>query len=240
MNNLVFTDGAQQETVEGQREFYIGGSELNQLFDDFYKGDIIRNIFDKICYERRDEGAAQPEWAVFGHQAEDILRDFINRTMKRNYKPAVAVYDEHQCRTNVDGYDEEAIEQLWECKTYSGKENIEKYRKQIVYYLLRNNVPSLLLTTFNKDVLDENGKKIRNITIEEMTDKEITKRVKNHIIYLKDNEVLVKHIENLTEQYIMLYTYISTSNLMKQFIKDYRVMIGNEKDSISEFMKNFE
>lgn len=240
MNKFVFTDEAQQESVEGQREFYIGGSELNQIFDDFYKGDIIRNIFDKICYERRDEDAAQPDWAVFGHQAEDKIRAFINKTMKRNYRPAVAVYEEKQCRTNVDGYDEKAIEPLWECKTYSGKLNIEKYRKQIVYYLLRNNVDSLLLSALNKDVLDENGKKIRNITIEELTDEEIKKRTTNIVIYLKDNEVLVNHIERLLEHYRLLYNYISTSSLMKQFIKDYKVMIGNEKDSIEVFMKNFE
>ena len=41
------------------------------------------------------------------------------------------------------------------CANVPSGTNIEKYRKQIVYYMMKNNLPSILLSTFNKDVLDE-------------------------------------------------------------------------------------
>src|SRR5574344_1940190 len=226
MSKFIFTDSPeeQNESVTVKRNFYIGGSELNKMFEDFYKGDIIQNIFEKICYIEH-EGDVQPDWATFGHQAEEIIRDYTNRKFGVNYRPAVAINEEKQSRTNVDGYDKNAEHQLWECKTYSGKENIGKYTKQITYYMLRNNIKECLLTTLSKDVLDDGGKKVRNITIEELNDSELAKRLKFHIVKLEDYKELSKQIEKLTDKYIELYNYISRSNLMKKYIEDYKQMI---------------
>lgn len=242
MSEFIFTDSPeeQNESVTHKRDFYIGGSELNKIFEDFYKGDIIRNIFDKLCYmDREHSDIPQPDWAIFGHQAEEIIREYVNRTYKRNYRPAVAINDSKQSRTNVDGYDSNAEQQLWECKTYSGKEDISKYTKQIVYYMLRNNIEECLLTTLSKDVLDDGGKKVRNITIEELNDSELAKRLKFHIVKLSDYAPLAKQIDNLTDKYRELYNYISNSNLMKKYIEDYKQMLINQDDMIANFMKSF-
>lgn len=240
-NKFIFTDSKEEQdaSVTSRREFYIGGSELNKIFDDFYKGDIIQNIFDKLSYTPVDENAGQPDWAIFGHEAEEIIRDYVNRIFKVNYRPAVATYDKLHCRTNVDGYDPKAEHQLWECKTYSGKENIDKYIKQIVYYMLRNNIESLQLNTLNKDVLDENGKKIRNITIEELTDAEIAQRLNTHILKLKDYKMLTKQIDKLIPEYILLYNHIKRSNLMKLYIDDYKKMNEKQDAFINDFMEGF-
>ena len=242
MSNFIFTDSPeeQNESVTHKRDFYIGGSELNKIFEDFYKGDIIQNIFEKLCYmDREHSDIPQPDWAVFGHQAEEIIRKYVNKTYNRNYRPAVAINDEKQSRTNVDGYDSEAEQQLWECKTYSGKEDITKYTKQIVYYMLRNNIKECLLTTLSKDVLDDGGKKVRNITIEELNDSELAKRLKFHIVKLEDYKELAKQIDKLTAKYVELYNYISRSNLMKRYIEDYKQMIVKQDDMIANFMKSF-
>lgn len=242
MSNFIFTDSPeeQNESVTRRRDFYIGGSELNKIFEDFYKGDIIQNIFDKLCYmDREHSDIPQPDWAVFGHRAEEIIRNYVNIKYNRNYRPAVAINDAKQSRTNVDGYDPNAEQQLWECKTYSGKEDISKYTKQIVYYMLRNNIKECLLTTLSKDVLDNGGKKVRNITIEELNDSELAKRLKFHIVKLEDYKELSKQIEKLTDKYIELYNYISRSNLMKKYIEDYKQMIISQDDMIANFMKSF-
>ena len=49
MIKWIYTDSPeeQNESVTSKRNFYIGGSELNKIFEDFYKGDIIQNIFEK-------------------------------------------------------------------------------------------------------------------------------------------------------------------------------------------------
>ena len=242
MSNFIFTDSPeeQNESVTRRRDFYIGGSELNKIFEDFYKGDIIQNIFDKLCYmDREHSDIPQPDWAIFGHKAEEIIRNYVHIKYNRNYRPAVAINDAKQSRTNVDGYDPNAEQQLWECKTYSGKEDISKYTKQIVYYMLRNNIKECLLTTLSKDVLDDGGKKVRNITIEELNDSELAKRLKFHIVKLEDYKELSKQIEKLTDKYIELYNYISRSNLMKKYIEDYKQMIISQDDMIANFMKSF-
>ena len=240
MSKFIFTDSPeeQNESVTVKRNFYIGGSELNKMFEDFYKGDIIQNIFEKLCYTEH-EGGVQPDWATFGHQAEEIIRDYVNRKFKRNYRPAVSINESKQSRTNVDGYDENAEEPLWECKTYSGKENIDKYMKQITYYMLRNNLKSCLLTTLSKDVLDENGKKIRNITIEELNDEELEKRLSFHVIKFEDVKVLAKQIDNICNEYSKLYNYIANSHLMKKYIDDYKAMIFTQNSMVETFMDSF-
>lgn len=240
MSKFIFTDSPeeQNESVTVKRNFYIGGSELNKMFEDFYKGDIIQNIFEKLCYTEH-EGGVQPDWATFGHKAEEIIRNYVNKKFSVNYRPGVAINENKQSRTNVDGYDPNAENQLWECKTYSGKEDITKYTKQIVYYMLRNNISSCLLTTLHKDVTDENGKKIRNITIEELNDEELEKRLHFHIIKFEDYKLLASQIDNICDEYIKLYNYISNSKLMQKYIADYKSMIINKNDMISEFMKSF-
>ena len=242
MSEFIFTDSPeeQNESVTRKREFYIGGSEINKIFEDFYKGDIIQNIFDKLCYmDKEHSELPQPDWAIFGHRAEEIIRNYVNIKYNRNYRPAVAINDEKQSRTNVDGYDPNAEQQLWECKTYSGKEDITKYTKQIVYYMLRNNIKECLLTTLSKDVVDDGGKKVRNITIEELNDSELAKRLKFHIIKFEDHADLAKQIDKLTEKYRELYNYISRSNLMKKYIEDYKLMLIAQDDMIANFMKSF-
>ena len=242
MSEFIFTDSPeeQNESVTTRRNFYIGGSELNKMFEDFYKGDIIQNIFEKLCYIDRDTtGLPQPDWATFGHEAEEIIRDYVNRKFGCNYRPAVAINEEKQSRTNVDGFDPNAENPLWECKTYSGKENTDKYTKQIVYYMYRNNLKSCLLTTLSKDVLDETGKKIRNITLEELTDEELEKRLSFHILKLEDYKILADHIEKLCSEYSKLYSYISNSKIMQKYIEDYKSMIINQDTMIADFMKSF-
>lgn len=240
MIQWIYTDSPeeQNESVTNKRNFYIGGSELNKIFEDFYKGDIIQNIFEKLCYIDTSHNV-QPDWATFGHKAEEIIRDYVNRKFKRNYRPAVSINESKQSRTNVDGYDEDAEEPLWECKTYSGKENIDKYMKQITYYMLRNNLKSCLLTTLSKDVLDENGKKIRNITIEELNDEELEKRLSFHVIKFEDVKVLAKQIDNICNEYSKLYNYIANSHLMKKYIDDYKAMIFTQNSMVETFMDSF-
>lgn len=240
MINWIYTDSLeeQNESVTTKRNFYIGGSELNKIFEDFYKGDIIQNIFEKLCYTDTSHGV-QPDWATFGHQAEEIIRDYTNRKYNRHYRPAVSINEEKQSRTNVDGYDENAEEPLWECKTYSGKENIDKYMKQITYYMLRNNLKSCLLTTLNKDVLDKKGKKIRNITIEELTDDELEKRLKFHIITFDEVKKLAEQIDKLTIEYSKLYNYIANSHLMQRYIADYKAMVFTQNSMVENFMDGF-
>ena len=208
------------------------------MFEDFYKGDIIQNIFEKLCYTEH-EGGVQPEWATFGHQAEKIIRDYVNRKYKTNYRPAVSINEDKQSKTNVDGYDENAKEQLWECKTYSGKENIDKYMKQITYYMLRNNIDSCLLTTLSKDVVDKKGKKIRNITIEELNDDELKKRLNFHVIKFKQVKKLAEQIDMLTTEYSKLYNYIANSHLMNKFIEDYKAMMFTQNSMVENFMDSF-
>lgn len=242
MAKFVYTDSPEEQdaSVTNKRNFYIGGSELNSIFEAFYKGDIIQNIFEKLCYiDRSETDLPQPDWAEFGHKAEEIIRNYVNKKFGVNYRPGVAINEHKQSRTNVDGYDPNAENQLWECKTYSGKEDITKYTKQIVYYMLRNNISSCLLTTLHKDVTDENGKKIRNITIEELNDEELEKRLHFHIIKFEDHKLLASQIDNICDEYIKLYNYISNSKLMQKYIADYKSMIINKNDMISEFMKSF-
>lgn len=242
MAKFVYTDSPEEQdaSVTNKRNFYIGGSELNGIFEAFYKGDIIQNIFEKLCYiDRNETDLPQPDWAEFGHKAEEIIRNYVNKKFNVNYRPGVSINENKQSRTNVDGYDPNAENQLWECKTYSGKEDITKYTKQIVYYMLRNNISSCLLTTLHKDVVDENGKKIRNITIEELTDEELEKRLQFHIVKFEDNKLLASQIDNICNEYIKLYNYISNSKLMQKYIADYKSMIINKNDMISEFMKSF-
>lgn len=240
MVEWIYADSSEEQNkfVTEKRNFYIGGSELNKIFEDFYKGDIIQNIFEKLCYTESSHGV-QPDWAEFGHKAEEIIRDYINRTEGVNYRPAVAINNSKQSRTNVDGYDANAPHQLWECKTYSGKENIDKYMKQITYYMLRNNIDSCLLTTLNKDVLDKKGKKIRNITIEELTDKELKKRLKYHVIKFKQVKKLAEQIDEICEEYSNLYNYIVNSKLMQKFINDYKNMIFTQNSMVDSFMDSF-
>lgn len=240
MIEWIYTDSPeeQNESVTNKRNFYIGGSELNKMFEDFYKGDIIQNIFEKLCYIDTSHGV-QPDWATFGHKAEEIIRDYVNRKFNRNYRPAVSINEAKQCRTNVDGYDENAEEPLWECKTYSGKENIDKYMKQITYYMLRNNLSSCLLTTLSKDVLDDGGKKIRNITIEELNDEELEKRLKFHVIKFEDVKKLAEQIDKLTSEYSNLYNYIANSHLMQKYIEDYKAMIFTQNSMVESFMESF-
>lgn len=240
MVKWIYTDSPEEQnkSVTTKRNFYIGGSELNKMFEDFYKGDIIQNIFEKLCYTEH-EGGVQPEWATFGHQAEEIIRDYVNRKYKTNYRPAVSINEDKQSRTNVDGYDENAKEQLWECKTYSGKENIDKYMKQITYYMLRNNIDSCLLTTLSKDVVDKKGKKIRNITIEELNDDELKKRLNFHIIKFKQVKKLAEQIDMLTTEYSKLYNYIANSHLMNKFIEDYKAMMFTQNSMVENFMDSF-
>ena len=240
MVKWIYTDSPeeQNESVTTKRNFYIGGSELNKIFEDFYKGDIIQNIFEKLCYIDTSHGV-QPDWATFGHQAEEIIRDYVNRKFGRNYRPAVSINESKQSRTNVDGYDANAEEPLWECKTYSGKENIDKYMKQITYYMLRNNLKSCLLTTLSKDVLDNKGKKIRNITIEELTDEELEKRLKFHVIKFEDVKKLAEQIDKLTNEYSNLYNYIANSHLMQRYIEDYKAMMFTQNSMVETFMNSF-
>lgn len=240
MQKFIFTDTPeeQNESVTSKRDFYIGGSELNKMFEDFYKGDIIQNIFEKLCYFDKS-GGVQPDWATFGHEAEEVIRKYVNKKFNVNYRPGCAINEEKQSRTNVDGYDENAEHQLWECKTYSGKENIDKYKKQIVYYMLRNDIESCLLTTLSKDVLDENGKKIRNITIEELDDNELEKRLKFHVIKLEDYKILADQIDKLTSEYSKLYNYINNSKLMLKFIEEYKAMLFTQNSMVETFMDSF-
>ena len=240
MVKWIYTDSQeeQNESVTTKRNFYIGGSELNKIFEDFYKGDIIQNIFEKLCYVDTSHGV-QPDWATFGHQAEEIIRDYVNRKFGRNYRPAVSINESKQSRTNVDGYDKNAGEPLWECKTYSGKENIDKYMKQITYYMLRNNLKSCLLTTLSKDVLDDKGKKIRNITIEELTDEELEARLKFHVIKFEDVKKLAEQIDKLTSEYSNLYNYIANSHLMQKYIEDYKAMMFTQNSMVESFMDSF-
>lgn len=240
MIKWIYTDSPeeQNESVTSNRNFYIGGSELNKIFEDFYKGDIIQNIFEKLCYTDTSSGV-QPDWATFGHQAEEIIRDYVNRKFGRNYRPAVSINNAKQSRTNVDGYDENAEEPLWECKTYSGKENIDKYMKQITYYMLRNNLKSCLLTTLSKDVLDRHGKKIRNITIEELNDDELEKRLKFHVITFDEVKKLAEQIDELTIEYSKLYNYIANSHLMKKYIEDYKAMMFTQNSMVETYMDSF-
>ena len=240
MIKWIYTDSPeeQNESVTSNRNFYIGGSELNKIFEDFYKGDIIQNIFEKLCYTDTSSGV-QPDWATFGHQAEEIIRDYVNRKFGRNYRPAVSINNAKQSRTNVDGYDENAEEPLLECKTYSGKENIDKYMKQITYYMLRNNLKSCLLTTLSKDVLDRHGKKIRNITIEELNDDELEKRLKFHVITFDEVKKLAEQIDELTTEYSKLYNYIANSHLMKKYIEDYKAMMFTQNSMVETYMDSF-
>lgn len=241
MIDWIYTDSPeeQNESVTKKRNYYIGGSELNKIFEDFYKGDIIQNIFEKLCYIDKPATHVQPDWAVFGHQAEEIIRDYVNKTMNRNYRPAVSINNSKQSRTNVDGFDPNAPEQLWECKTYSGKENIDKYTKQVVYYMLRNNIESCLLTTLNKDVLDKKGKKVRNITIAELTPTELDKRLKFHVLKLKSYKTLAKQIDEICSEYSKLYNYITRSKLMNKYIDDYKNMLYMQNSNIDSFMESF-
>ena len=240
MIKWIYTDSSEEQnkSVTSHRNFYIGGSELNKMFEDFYKGDIIQNIFEKLCYIDTSSNV-QPEWATFGHQAEEIIRDYVNRKFGRNYRPAVSINNAKQSRTNVDGYDENAEEPLWECKTYSGKENIDKYMKQITYYMLRNNLSSCLLTTLSKDVLDRHGKKVRNITIEELNDDELEKRLKFHVITFDEVRKLAEQIDELTTEYSKLYNYIANSHLMKKYIEDYKAMMFTQNSMVETYMDSF-
>ena len=240
MIKWIYTDSPeeQNESVTSKRNFYIGGSELNKIFEDFYKGDIIQNIFEKLCYIDTSHGV-QPDWATVGHKAEEIIRDYVDRKFGRNYRPAVSINEAKQSRTNVDGYDEKAEEPIWECKTYSGKENIDKYMKQITYYMLRNNLKSCLLTTLSKDVLDKNGKKIRNITIEELNDDELEKRLKFHVITFDEVKKLAEQIDELTTEYSKLYNYIANSHLMKKYIEDYKAMMFTQNSMVETYMNSF-
>ena len=240
MIKWIYTDSPeeQNESVTSKRNFYIGGSELNKIFEDCYKGDIIQNIFEKLCYIDTSHGV-QPDWDTFGHKAEEIIRDYVNRKYGRNYRPAVSINEAKQSRTNVDGYDEKAEEPLWECKTYYGKENIDKYMKQITYYMLRNNLKSCLLTTLSKDVLDKNGKKIRNITIEELNDDELEKRLKFHVITFDEVKKLAEQIDELTTEYSKLYNYIANSHLMKKYIEDYKAMMFTQNSMVETYMNSF-
>ena len=111
--------------------------------------------------------------------------------------------------------------------------------KQITYYMLRNNLKSCLLTTLSKDVLDENGKKIRNITIEELNDEELEKRLSFHVIKFEDVKVLAKQIDNICNEYSKLYNYIANSHLMKKYIEDYKAMIFTQNSMVETFMDSF-
>ncbi len=60
MIQWIYTDSPeeQNESVTNKRNFYIGGSELNKIFEDFYKGDIIQNIFELISASHQTESQA--------------------------------------------------------------------------------------------------------------------------------------------------------------------------------------
>ena len=111
--------------------------------------------------------------------------------------------------------------------------------KQITYYMLRNNLKSCLLTTLSKDVLDNKGKKIRNITIEELTDEELEKRLKFHVIKFEDVKKLAEQIDKLTSEYSSLYNYIANSHLMQKYIEDYKAMIFTQNSMVETFMDSF-
>ena len=105
--------------------------------------------------------------------------------------------------------------------------------------MLRNNIKSCLLTTLSKDVLDDEGKKIRNITIEELNDEELEKRLKFHIVKFEDNKVLANQIDTLTSEYSKLYNYIANSKLMKKYIEDYKAMMFTQNSMVESFMDSF-
>ena len=111
--------------------------------------------------------------------------------------------------------------------------------KQITYYMLRNNLKSCLLTTLSKDVLDKNGKKIRNITIEELNDDELEKRLKFHVITFDEVKKLAEQIDELTTEYSKLYNYIANSHLMKKYIEDYKAMMFTQNSMVETYMNSF-
>ena len=109
---------------------------------------------------------------------------------------------------------EEKMEEF-EKDVQDGKEMDAKKYLEDVETNYRNNLKSCLLTTLSKDVLDDEGKKIRNITIEELTDEELEKRLKFHVIKFEDVKKLAEQIDKLTNEYSNLYNlrsiYVSLS-----------------------------
>lgn len=241
-DKLIYTDEDLDDktTVEEGRHYYIGGSECQKLMQAMCTGDIIDNILDKLSYVPVEDKGTLPEWSVFGNAAERYIRDYANKMLQTNYRPCVYIKENDQIRCNVDGFDRDAPQPLFECKTYSGKLDLKKYYAQVVFYMHYFGINSCVLVAFNKDILDNKGKKIRNITLEEINQEELEKRVSFHVIKLKDfqplyEDSLMKAIDN----YKIIYSAMKKSPIIKKLVEERKTSNKNQTDMIETFMEAF-
>lgn len=147
---LFNNDTKQQEHVENDRGFYIGGSDIPIIMglNPFKKRETL--LLEKCgMIERVNE---TNDYIEYGHLAEPFIRDYFNKVQNANCQPASGISKEvDYLRFNVDGIDlENNI--LLEIKTCSFEtlntkrdEYLKKYYVQLAWYMLNMGFDSAYL-----------------------------------------------------------------------------------------------
>lgn len=134
-------------TITKNRRLYIGGSDVPVLtgYSKFKNYDTLLReyITGKFNFE-------SSEYTEYGNLMEPVIRDYINKELKLNAKPAYRIKKDKKIRCNTDGYDRDK-KVIIEIKTNNGKHsNTFDYELQMQLYMWAFNVTEGYLVQYER------------------------------------------------------------------------------------------
>lgn len=134
-------------TITKNRRFYIGGSDV-PILTGYSK---FKNYETLLCeYSTGEFNFESSEYTKYGNLMEPIIRDYINKELKLNAKPAYRIKKDKRIRCNTDGYDIDK-KVIIEIKTNNGKHpNTFDYELQMQLYMWAFNVTEGYLVQYER------------------------------------------------------------------------------------------
>ncbi|MDU4652804.1 YqaJ viral recombinase family protein [Sneathia sanguinegens] len=134
-------------TITKNRRLYIGGSDVPILtgYSKFKNYETL--LHEYITGEFNFESS---EYTKYGNLMEPVIRDYINKELKLNAKPAYRIKKDKKIRCNTDGYDRDK-KVIIEIKTNNGKHsNTFDYELQMQLYMWAFNVTECYLVQYER------------------------------------------------------------------------------------------
>lgn len=134
-------------TITKNRRLYIGGSDVPILtgYSKFKNYETL--LHEYITGEFNFESS---EYTKYGNLMEPVIRDYINKELKLNAKPAYRIKKDKRIRCNTDGYDKDK-KVIIEIKTNNGRHsNTFDYELQMQLYMWAFNVTEGYLVQYER------------------------------------------------------------------------------------------
>lgn len=205
-----------QKSVKEDRDKYIGGSDIPIIMGISPFKERFALLLEKANLKENDfNGNAYTE---YGNVMEPKIRDYINKTLERNFKEGKHIEGDIRCHT--DGEDDTAI---LEIKTTSRVQvNVDDYKEylvQLLFYMEHTNRKTGYLAVYNRpddfnEYFDEKKLQLFVVNIENY--KELIEQINLAVDQFRIDLATIKENPLITEEELVPTDLIKLSNKVLQ------------------------